>query len=61
MMTAVATSGTPGKRDAVTFGVPAAGAGDVQRRHEALRRALRQVVVAILAAFLWLLSPLAKV
>ncbi|CAM9717718.1 unnamed protein product [Ectocarpus sp. 12 AP-2014] len=28
----------------IACGVPAAGAGDVQRRHEALRRALRQVV-----------------
>lgn len=57
----MATSGTPGKCDTIACDVPAAGAGDVQRGHEALRRALRQVVVSILAAILWLLSPLLRV
>lgn len=33
----------PGKRDTFACGVPAAGARDVQRRHEAVRSALREV------------------
>lgn len=36
-----------GKRDAVAGGVPTAGSGDVQRRHEALRKALREVGLAL--------------